>query len=242
MKFELCTDSVEGAIKASQYGFTSIELCSALTVGGLTPNFGLIKECVDKSELEVHVMIRHREGGFVYHQEDVDLMKIDVEAAKRAGAHGVVFGLLDEDQRVSDYNEQLVGLARSVGLKTTFHRAFDFVPDFRLAIKKIVTLGFDRLLTSGLKGRAEEGLDVIKELQKNYGDVIQIIAGSGINASNALIFEKAGIRYLHFTARKSGGEKVNLGMGQQMITDENKIRAILGLPFEQEISGLNGSR
>jgi len=233
MKFELCTDSVEGAIKASQYGFTSIELCSALTVGGLTPNFGLIKECVDKSELEVHVMIRHREGGFVYHQEDVDLMKIDVEAAKRAGAHGVVFGLLDEDQQVSDYNEQLIDLARSVGLKTTFHRAFDFVPDFRLAIKKIVGLGFDRLLTSGLKDRAEEGLDVIKELQKNYGNGIQIIAGSGINASNALIFEKAGIQYLHFTARKSRGEKVNLGMGQQMITDEHKIGAILGLPFDQ---------
>ena len=176
-------------------------------VGGLTPNFGLIKECVDKSELEVHVMIRHREGGFVYHQEDVDLMKIDVEAAKRAGAHGVVFGLLDEDQQVSDYNEQLIDLARSVGLKTTFHRAFDFVPDFRLAIKKIVGLGFDRLLTSALKDRAEEGLDVIKELQKNYGNGIQIIAGSGINASNALIFEKAGIQYLHFTARKSRGER-----------------------------------
>lgn len=233
MKFELCTDSVEGAIKAGQYGFTSIELCSALTVGGLTPNFGLIQECVNKSEVEVHVMIRHREGGFVCNQDDVDLMKIDIEAVKRAGAHGVVFGLLDEDHRVSDYNEQLIDLARSHGLKATFHRAFDFVPDYKSAIKKIVGLGFDRLLTSGLKARAEDGLDVIKELQKNYGDGIQIIAGSGVNASNALIFAKSGIHYLHFTARKSSGDRVNLGMGQLMITDEQKIRSIVGLSFDQ---------
>jgi copper homeostasis protein len=232
MKFELCTDSVEGAIKASQYGFTSIELCSALTVGGLTPNFGLIKQCVNKTEIEVHVMIRHREGDFVCHQEDVDLMKIDIEAVKRAGAHGVVFGLLDEDHRVSDFNEQLIDLARSLKLKATFHRAFDFVPDYRSAIKKIVGLGFDRLLTSGLKARALEGLDVIKELQKNYGDGIQIIAGSGVNETNALIFAKAGIDYLHFTARKSSGERVSLDMGQLMITDEQKIKSILGLSFD----------
>ena len=235
MKFELCTDSVEGAIKASQYGFTSIELCSALSVGGLTPNFGLIQQCVGKSEVEVHVMIRHREGGFVCNQEDVDLMKIDVEAVKRAGAHGVVFGLLDEDHQVSDYNRQLIDLAKSLGLKATFHRAFDFVPDFRSAIKKIVALGFDRLLTSGLKATAEEGLEVIKELQKNYGNVIQIIAGSGVNASNALIFAEAGVDYLHFTARKSNGERVSLGMGQAMITDEEKIGAILGLSFDPYI-------
>ena len=232
MNFELCTDSVEGAIKASFYGFKSIELCSALTVGGLTPNFGLIQTCVRQSNLEVHVMIRHREGGFVCDQADVDLMKIDIEAVKRAGAHGVVFGLLNEENKVSSLNLQLVQLAKSLGLKATFHRAFDFVPDFRIAIKKIVAFGFDRLLTSGLESKAEDGLDVINELQSDYGNLIQIIAGSGVNAANALIFANSGINYLHFTARKAVGKESKLGMGTTLLTDEQKIKSVLNLPFD----------
>jgi len=229
MNFELCTDSVEGAIKASAYGFKSIELCSALAVGGLTPNFGLIQTCVRHSNLEVHVMIRHREGGFVCDQADVDLMKIDIEAVKKAGAHGVVFGVLDEAHKVSDLNLQLVQMAKSLGLKATFHRAFDFVPDFRFAIKKIVAFGFDRLLTSGLESKAEEGLEVITALQTDYGHLIQILAGSGVNEANALLFANSGIKYLHFTARKSYGETTNLGMGIAMLTDEDKINSILSL-------------
>ena len=229
MNFELCTDSVEGAIKASYHGFKSIELCSALTVGGLTPNFGLIQTCVKQSNLEVHVMIRHSEGGFVCDQADVDLMKIDMEAVKNAGAHGVVFGLLNKENKVSDLNLQLVQKAKSLGLKTTFHRAFDFVPDFRIAIKKIVAFGFDRLLTSGLESKAAEGLEVITALQRDYGHMIQIIAGSGVNAANALEFANSGINYLHFTSRRSYVKKTKLDMGIPMITDEDKIKSILSL-------------
>ena len=81
MNFELCTDSVEGAIKASYHNFKSIELCSALSVGGLTPGFGLIQACCEQSKVEVHVMIRHKEGGFVCDQADVDLMILDIQAA-----------------------------------------------------------------------------------------------------------------------------------------------------------------
>ena len=123
-------------------------------------------------------------------------------------------------------------MAKLLGLKATFHRAFDFVPDFRIAIKKIVAFGFDRLLTSGLESKAEEGLDVIRELQSDYGHLLQIIAGSGVNAANALIFANSGINYLHFTARKSDGKHVKLGMGNTMLTDEQKIMSVLSLPFE----------
>lgn len=229
MNFELCTDSVEGAIKASYYNFKSIELCSALSVGGLTPGFGLIQACCEQSKVEVHVMIRHKEGGFVCDQADVDLMILDIQAAKTAGAHGVVFGVLDSDNNVSDLNQQLVQHAESQGLKTTFHRAFDFVPDYRKAIKTIVGYGFDRLLTSGLEEKAEDGIQVIAELQKVYGNSIQIIAGSGISAENAKIFSNSGIDFLHFTARKSGKENIALGMGVERSTDETKINSIIGL-------------
>lgn len=232
MKFELCTDSVEGAVLAGKYGFTSIELCSALSIGGLTPNFGLIKQCVDHTSVEVHVMIRHKEGGFQVSEDDLELMKLDIHAAKSGGAYGVVFGILNDDHTISDKNLFLRQFASELGLKTTFHRAFDFVPDFREAIKKVVELGFDRLLTSGLQDTAEKGIAVIKEISRDYSDQIKVIAGSGVSASNALNFSMSGIDYLHFTARKAQGALIDKGMGQPMITDIQKIEQIVNLPYD----------
>jgi copper homeostasis protein len=116
--------------------------------------------------------------------------------------------------------------AENLGLATTFHRAFDFVEDPESAMQKIVGMGFDRLLSSGLASRAEEGTEILKWLQANYGDVIQIVAGSGIDHKNARIIADTGIQYLHFTSRKPEGEVLELGMGQAMATDISKIAAI----------------
>lgn len=231
MNFELCTDSLEGAIIAGNYGFKSVELCAALSVGGLTPNYGLIKQCVESSDAAIHVMIRHREGGFQVNDQDIQTMKMDIEAAKVAGARGVVFGILNDDNSVSDQNFALLELAHGLGLKATFHRAFDFVPDFRNAITKIVGFGFDRLLTSGLQAKAENGIAVISEIKQNYGDRLEVIAGSGISKENALKFSGSGIDYLHFTARIPDAEIIELGMGRHMITDHEKIQLIINLPF-----------
>ena len=231
MNFELCTDSLEGAIKAGQYRFKSIELCSSLSAGGLTPNYGLIRKCVEESDVEVHVMIRHKEGKFLAEIEDLSLMKYDIEASKQAGATGVVFGILNENNEVDPKNKILADFARSVGLRTTFHRAFDFVPDFRKAIEQVLKMGFDRLLTSGLQPKAELGVSVIAEIQQNFGKEIQVIAGSGISPKNALKFSASGIDYLHFTARKAKGDPLEMHMGQVYETDERKIQQILNLPF-----------
>jgi copper homeostasis protein len=135
MNFEICTDSVAGAIAAEKYRAKRIELCAALFVGGLTPSIGLIQQCVAKSIVEVHVMIRHKEGNFQYSKEDVDVMAIDIEAAKNAGAHGVVFGILSANNEVSKLNKELVVLSKSLGLEVTFHRAFDFVLNYNTAIE-----------------------------------------------------------------------------------------------------------
>ena len=229
MTFEICTDSLEGAIVAKKYGAKRFELCAALSVGGLTPSFGLIKQCVEKSIVEVHVMIRHKEGGFYYTLADIEIMKLDIIAAKNAGAHGVVFGVLDNDNKVSDLNNELVSLSKSLSLEITFHRAFDFVDDYKPAIEKIISLGFDRLLTSGLQSTAFQGLDIITKLQADYGNQIQIMAGSGVNPSNALKIASSGINNIHFTARKLEGSEANLSMGEVMVVDEGKIEKIVGL-------------
>lgn len=229
MVFEICTDSVEGAVAAEKYGAKRIELCAALAVGGLTPSFGLINQCVEKSSVEVHVMIRHKEGGFNYSQKDVDIMKLDIEASKKAGAHGVVFGVLNGENEVSKFNKELVLLSKSLGLEVTFHRAFDFTLNYKKAIEQVVEFGFDRLLTSGLKSSAELGLNIITELVKNYGNDIQIMAGSGVNSNNALKIANSGVRNLHFTARKRVNVATGLSMGESMLVDENKIKSIISL-------------
>ena len=150
MNFEVCTDSLNGAIAAQKNGVKRIELCSGLSVGGLTPSFGLIQQCVEKSNIEVHVMIRHREGDFIYTNKEVELMKIDVELAKKAGAHGVVFGVLNEENEISELNLELVQLSKTLNLEVTFHRAFDFVEDAKKEIEKLIEMDFDSVLTSGL--------------------------------------------------------------------------------------------
>ncbi len=227
INFEVCTDSFEGALAAAKYGAKRIELCQALSVGGLTPNYGLIKECADNASVEVHVMIRHKEGGFVYDDADVDIMKKDIRAAKKAGAKGVVFGILDVEYKVSEKNKILANWAKDFDLEVTFHRAFDFVKDPFESLEKIILYGFDRLLTSGKKETAFEGLDLIAQLQEKYGNRIQIMAGSGVNKDNAVQIASTGIKNLHFTARKSKNLKIDLSMGELMITDEDKIRDII---------------
>jgi copper homeostasis protein len=229
MNIEICTDSVEGAIIAQKYEAKRIELCSALSVGGLTPSIGLIKQCVISSTVEVHVLIRPREGDFKYSMNEVEIIKSDIKMAKKAGAKGVVFGVLTEKNEVSSLNIDLVALSKSLDLEVTFHRAFDFVNDFKIAIEKIIEFGVDRLLTSGLQQTAIEGLDVISYLHSNYGGKIQIMAGSGINNSNALKIASSGIKNIHFTVRKSIKDSIEFGMGVQTEIDEKKIKAIVNL-------------
>ena len=230
MNIEICTDSLEGAIAADKFSAKRIELCSSLSLGGLTPSYGLIERCVQRSNIEVHVIIRHKEGGFNYTSSDVKIMRSDIEQAKKAGASGVVFGILNDSFEVSDSNKELVDLAKKLKLEITFHRAFDFVINYKIAIEKIVAMGFDRLLTSGLSQTAEEGLDIITDLQNNYGSKIQIMAGSDINFHNALKIAKSGINNIHFTARKRSDKAASkFSMGKVMVTDEEKIRKITDL-------------
>lgn len=229
MNLELCTDCREGALLAGRYGFKRIELCSALSEGGLTPSFGMIRSCAEVGTIEVHAMIRVRGGSFTCDHMELLIMQNDIKAASQAGAKGVVFGILDSNLKISQQNKVLLDLAHSLGLQATFHRAFDQVSDPLPALDQIVEMGFDRLLTSGLKDRAVDGLDLIRTMQQEYGVKIEIMAGSGVNPDNALSFARAGIENLHFTARKKIEENVIQGMGANMKTDEEKIRRICDL-------------
>lgn len=227
MNLELCTDCVEGAQMAQKYGFKRIELCSALSEGGLTPSFGMIKKCREVSgKVEVHAMIRVRGGSFTCSELEYGVMLEDIEQAAKAGARGVVFGILDKEGGISEKNGELVRLAHSLGLKATFHRAFDQVKDPLQALETLVEMGFDRVLSSGLGETALDGIETIRAMHEHLGQSIEVMAGSGVNSGNAALLAGTGIDNLHFTARKRAEEELVNGMGINMVTDEQKIRAI----------------
>ena len=228
MQVEICTDSLAGCLAAQKHGASRVELCSALAVGGLTPSYGLLQQCCEQAQIEIHAMIRPRAGNFLYTAAEIAVMQLDIKAAKKAGATGVVFGVLTATNEVAEVNKTLFDLAVTLGLKVTFHRAFDLVVDYHQAIEKIATYGFHRLLTSGLQETALQGLDVICDLQQRYGAQLQIMAGSGVNAENATAFAAKGIQHIHCTAQKQGGETA-LAMGATMLVDENKIQKVVAL-------------
>lgn len=228
MIFEVCIDSIEGVILAKQYGAKRVELCSALSLGGLTPSYGLVQECVNVNGVEVHAMIRHVEGGFVYAPSDMAIMRQDIENIAKTGAQGVVFGCLTSDNQLDyEQNKYLLSIARDLGLEVTFHRAFDFVIDPFECLEELIDLGFDRILTSGQKPKAIDGIEILKQLVEKANGRIQIMAGSGVNPSNAKELANVGVDALHFTSHRYLDEQGQLGMGRRTFPDDQKIAQIV---------------
>ncbi len=227
MEFEACIESLEGALLAERYGADRVELCSALNEGGLTPSNGLLKQIKENSNLPVFAMIRPIAGGFIYTDEVVDLMCMEIAEMAKGGADGVVFGVLDQQSNLDlKANARLINEALKHHMTPICHRAFDFTPEPFTALDKIIDLGFKRLLTSGQKPKAIEGLDLIKALHQKAAGRIEIMAGSGVSQASMEDFSKSGIDAVHFTVG-AFEENVPLGMGARLISNEQKVKAIM---------------
>jgi copper homeostasis protein len=202
--FEVCVDSIESAMAAEDGGADRVELCSDLLEGGLTPSFGMLKVAREMLHLKIMVMVRPRGGDFCYTEAEFHAMQHDVAAAKKAGAHGVVFGVLDPDGTIDlDRTRKLIEAARP--LPVTFHRAFDMTRDPFEALDALIDLGANRVLTSGQEATVVEGLDLIAELVQRAAGRIIVMPGGGVTDRNtAKIVEATGVTEIHF----GGGEMV----------------------------------
>ncbi len=226
MIYEVCTDSYDSAQKIAEYPVKRIELCSALSIGGLTPSLALQKKCSQINGIEINTMIRPREGNFNYSFSEIQIMSNDIKNASDVQMDGVVFGCLTENGNLDKKNtEFLFRIAKENGLEVTFHRAFDFLPNPIESLHFIMELGFDRILTSGGKPTAIQGIDLIKKLVKEADGKIQIMAGSGVNKNNAQLLAQAGVDDLHFTSHQSVNE-IPFGMGVQYEFNPQKLIAI----------------
>lgn len=202
MKLEICVDSVESAVIAQEAGADRIELCSCLDVGGLTPSLGAITSAKSLLEIPIHVLIRPRMGDFCYSDLEFQQMLRDLRLAKDTKTEGVVFGILTPDGKVDIYRTALL-LEAARPLQVTFHRAFDFCVDPFQALEDLISLGVDRILTSGQKNTAPQGAPLLKELIEKADNRVIIMPGSGINSQNLpSLIKDTGAREYHLSASR----------------------------------------
>jgi copper homeostasis protein len=194
---EVCVDSTASAMAAERGGARRLELCGDLLEGGITPSAGMIERVRARVSIALQVMIRPRGGDFCYTADEFEIMCHDVETAKRLGADGVVFGILEADGNVDKTrSRRLVELARP--LKVTFHRAFDMSADLFCALENVCATGADHILTSGGQQTALGGLQTIAELVKAAKGRIAIMPGGGVGEDNARrLLEESGAREIH---------------------------------------------
>ena len=195
---EICCYSMECALTAQKNGADRIELCAAPKEGGLTPSLGVLRSVRQHIDIPVNPIIRPRGGDFCYTDGEFTAMLDDIAMVRDLGFSGLVTGLLDVNGNVDmSRMEQIMRAAGS--LNVTFHRAFDMCANPFNALKNLADLGVARVLTSGQKSDAAQGLTKIMELIAQPGAPI-IMAGAGVRASNLSLFLDAGVQEVHSSA------------------------------------------
>lgn len=180
---EVCVESFSEAVRAVNAGATRIELCENLHVGGTTPSIGTIKACVFRLKVPVMVMIRPRGGDFTYSDEEFEIMKEDIRVCREIGVSGVVFGVLDSENRLDEERtKELLKLARP--LQVTFHKAIDEVQDIVGVTQKLKDMGVERILSSGGAATALEGRDNLNRMLDTAGKSLNIIVAGKVTFEN----------------------------------------------------------
>lgn len=210
---EICCGGYEDALAAYRGGAKRIELNSALYLGGLTPSLGELLLTKENTDLKVIAMVRPRGAGFCYNKVQFETMKKDAAVLLKNGADGIAFGCLCEDGNIHvPQTKEMLQIVKEYKKEAVFHRAFDCVKDPYESIEKLMEIGVDRVLTSGLKKTAPEGIELISDLQKKYGDKIEILAGSGINVLNVKeIMERTGIYQVHSSCKGWNTDPTTMG-------------------------------
>ena len=202
-ELEICVNSILSAMAAQQGGATRIELCDNMAEGGTTPSAGMISFCKKVLNIPVFPIIRPRGGDFLYTDEEYEVMKQDILFCRQAGCEGVVIGILKPDGDIdTERCAELVALARP--MQVTFHRAFDRCNDLNKGLEAIISLGCERVLTSGGEMTAPEAADQLALLVSQASGRISIMPGSGVNEDNiGQLALKTGAVQFHSTAKET---------------------------------------
>lgn len=236
-RLEICVQDAAGCRAAARGGADRVELCSALSEGGLTPTLGLLEAALGASELEVVALLRTRRGDFVYDADERAVHLRDAQRLVAAGVHGLAVGaLLPSGELDLVHLRALVEAGGSA--KLTCHRAFDHCADPFAALEQLIELGFARVLTSGQAPTAPEGQELLAELVQRAAGRIEILAGGGVRPSNvAELVRATGVPAVHSSAARDEPSPmqrrpaVPMGAGAgadeflRRVTDESTVRS-----------------
>jgi copper homeostasis protein len=243
INLEVCANSLTSALAAQEGGAIRVELCDNLNEGGTTPSYGQIKLARKLLNIKLYVLIRPREGDFLYSDIEFEIIKADVQYCIDAGCDGVVIGILKADGSIDKLRcAKLVQMAKKSGLGVTFHRAFDMCADMDQALEDIIELGCERILTSGGKRTAPDGANVIAQLIERAAGRIIIMPGSGVSESTvADLVHITNATEIHSSARSAvksnmqyHNDRLSLSSNSTdelsiMVTDVQKVKDIIGL-------------
>lgn len=230
MIVEICANSFESAQAAQNGGAHRIELCTQLALGGLTPSHGLIEKIISELIIPVHVLIRPRKGDFCYTEGEINTMINDIEFCKKTGCAGIVSGVLTSKNKIDIASTKRL-INASKGMDFTFHRAFDCTENPLGTLEQLIDLKIKRILSSGLKQTAFEGLSLLIEMKNISKGKIEIMPGSGINPENALHFKENGFESIHLSASQQKKEKSTSFFegGTEGVSDVKIIREVIKL-------------
>ena len=205
---EIATTDFTSTQSAVEGGADRIELCAALTEGGTTPSYGTILKCRNSFSVELFPIIRPRSGDFLFSDAEFEIMIEEVNLCRDSGCNGVVIGILNKDGTIDvERTSRLVELAYP--LEVSFHRAFDRCKDPFKAMEQLIEIGCQRILTSGQRPTAPEGIDLIAQLVKAADQRIIIMPGSGVRKENIKeLAEKTGAVEFHSSLRSKEKTKM----------------------------------
>ena len=189
MVIEVCVENINEALRAESLGATRVELCENLKVGGTTPSAGQIAVAKKLLKIPIMVLIRPRGGNFIFSNNEIEIMKRDIEICRDMGIDGVVIGALTKEHTIDRVLiEELINIARP--MEITFNKAIDKTFTILEEFRELIKLDIDRVLTSGGAKTAIDGKEIINEMVSIANGKVKVISAGKIHNSDLSMLEK----------------------------------------------------
>lgn len=187
---EACVEGLQQAINAENQGADRVELCASLNLDGLTPDVKTIEDVYRNLKLPIRVIVRPREGNFVYSDEEFLEMISSISACKDIGVEGVVFGITTLENKLDMVRIKLLtDIAHP--MKVTIHKAIDVVDNPVDELSKLMRIeGVSAVLTSGKGKTWDAGQEMIKKMIYKAEDTIEIIVCGKVTNINIEAVDK----------------------------------------------------
>lgn len=224
---EVCVSDPEEVIAATDRGVDSVEVCSWLDAGGVTPGWGTIRTAQEAWTGRVRVLLRPNGGGFCYSEPLKKALLYEVEHLRDHAVNALVIGALTPSGAVDvPFMRQVMALHPDAEI--TFHRAIDRAPDMRTAFGQCLDLGIHRVLSSGGAPTAMEGADMLSWMVRHGGGALKVAAAGRIGARDVVrLVERTGVEEVHFSAQLMEEHGTAVPGAHRSVPDREKIMEVI---------------